>query len=135
MGVAGFTCDLHGKKGFKTSESHCGEKKECRQQRDFHHRSGCKSIEKTKETNKKTGELEKKVSCKSSQNRKLQRVEEKKLPNKPRRGASDCRLASVGSLLPTGSFCSYALSILSHALLLKVNLLSRTQVAITALNN
>lgn len=69
-----------------------------------------------------------------SQNRKLQRIKEKRLPNKPRSGASDCRLASVGSLLPTGSFCSYALSILSHALLPKENLLSRTQVAITALN-
>lgn len=100
MGVAGFTCALRGKKGFKTSESHCGEKKECRQQRDFHHRSGCKSIEKTKETNKKTGELEKKVICFPlahkgkkilSQNRKLQRIKEKKLPNKPRSGASDCR--------------------------------------------
>lgn len=61
--------------------------------------------------------------------------EEKKLPNQPRRGASHCRLAGVGSLLPTSLFDSYALSILSHASLPKENFLSRTPVAITALKN
>lgn len=42
----------------------------------------------------------------------------KKPPNKQHiKSVSDSTLASVGLVLPTGAFCSYALSILTHALL------------------
>lgn len=101
------------------------EKKRCRQRR-LPSQKYCKSMEK-----KKTGELGGKNlfsmadKCPNEHFSTEQEIlvnpgesRGKKPPNKQHiKSVSDSALASVGFVLPTRAFCSYALSILTHALL------------------